>query len=46
MKKEIDDYYEKYGQKVYAYLISIHCRDDDIVIRPYTFSGLIIEEQS
>ena len=23
MNKEIDDYYEKYGQKVYAYLISI-----------------------
>ena len=23
MKKEIEDYYEKYGQKVYAYLISI-----------------------
>ncbi|SEH60113.1 Sigma-70 region 2 [Ruminococcus flavefaciens] len=23
MNKEIEDYYEKYGQKVYAYLISI-----------------------
>lgn len=26
--------------------LTIHCRDDDIVIRPYTFSGLMIEEQS
>ena len=28
MNKEIEDYYQKYGQKVYAYLISI-CREPD-----------------
>jgi len=28
MKKEIEEYYQKYGQKVYAYLVSI-CREPD-----------------